>query len=75
VLGGGDQLDRDRIGEVLDDELLLANALQPEGGSVHGRFGMHEKRVVDVPDIPKRHPAFAKGLGNSTSHEAYKRRI
>ena len=60
MLCGGDQFDRDRIAEVLHHELLLADALQPESGGVHGGLRVDGDRVVDVPDIPKRHPAFAK---------------
>jgi hypothetical protein len=67
------QLDRDRIGEILQDELLLADALQPEGGGVHGRLGVDSNRVVDVADIPKRHPAFAEGHGERIPDSSFVR--
>jgi hypothetical protein len=63
VLGGRDQLDRDRIGQILHDEVLFPDALEPEGRRVHGGLGVDGDRVVDVTDIPKRHPAFEEGHG------------
>lgn len=68
VLDGRDQFHGDRIREVLHNELLLPDALQAQGGGVHGRMGVESDRVVDVPDIPKRHSAFAKGLPCSLAH-------
>jgi hypothetical protein len=70
VLRGGHQLDRDWIGKVLHHKILFPDALEPEGR----RLRMHENRVLDVPDIPKRHPAFAEGHGNSVPQQANKRR-
>jgi hypothetical protein len=49
VLSGSDQLDRDGIGQVLRDKLLLPDALKPRGGGVQGRFSVDGNRVVDVP--------------------------
>jgi hypothetical protein len=73
VLGRLDQLDGDRIGQVLHHELLLADSLQPERRRVHGRLGMDGDLVVDVPDIPKRHPPFGEGHGEQSIHNGEKK--
>ena len=51
MLGGGDQFYRDRVGEVLRDELQFPDPLQPESRRVHGRLGIDGDRVLDFTEF------------------------